>query len=93
MRLRGKRILILESDYIVAHAIQRVMENDDATVHVGAYGAAMHFDGVIVDWRWARGPLLKILSEAGMPILPTRLTRQPSSGDFLNAVSSPARIR
>jgi hypothetical protein len=69
MRLRGKRILILESDYIVAHAIQRVLENEDATVHVGASVAAMHFDGVIVDWGWARRPLLKTLSEAGMPIL------------------------
>ena len=69
MRLRGKRILILESDYIVAHAIQRVLENEDATVHVGAYVAAMRFDGVIVDWGWARRPLLKTLSEAGMPIL------------------------
>jgi hypothetical protein len=59
----------VESDYIVAHAIQRVLENEDATAHVGAYVAAMHFDGVIVDWGWGRGPLLKILSEAGMPIL------------------------
>jgi hypothetical protein len=35
MVLRGKRILILESDYIVAHAIQRVLENEGAAVHVG----------------------------------------------------------
>ncbi len=69
MRLRGKHILILESNYIVAHAIKRVLENEHATVHIGAYVAAMHFDGVIVDWGWARRPLLKTLSQAGMPIL------------------------
>jgi hypothetical protein len=28
---RGKRILILESDYMVAYAMQRVLENEGAT--------------------------------------------------------------
>ena len=56
MTLRGKRILILESDYIVAYAIQRVLEEEGATAHVGPALAAMRVDGVIVDWGWARRP-------------------------------------
>jgi hypothetical protein len=69
MVLRGKRILILESDYMAAHAIQRVLENEGATVHVGPCIGAMVFDGAIVDWGWARRPLVKTLSEAGVPLL------------------------
>ena len=30
---------------------------------------AMVFDGAIVDWGWARRPLVKTLSEAGVPLL------------------------
>jgi hypothetical protein len=34
MTLRGKRILILESDYMVAYAMQRVLEHEGATADV-----------------------------------------------------------
>jgi CheY-like chemotaxis protein len=81
MTLRGKRILILESDYIVAYAIQRVLEGEGATAHVSPSVEAKGCDGVIVDWGWARRPLAKTLSEAGKPILcytsdPTAIQRR-----------------
>jgi hypothetical protein len=69
MTLRGKRILILESDYMVAYAMQRVLEHEGATAHVGPSVDAMRFDGVIVDWGWARRPTAKTLSSAGIPVL------------------------
>jgi hypothetical protein len=81
MTLRGKRILILESDYMVAYAMQRVLEGEGATAHVGPSVHAMRVDGVIVDWGWARRPLAKTLSAAGIPILaytsdPTAIQRR-----------------
>ena len=69
MMLDGKLILILESDYIVAHAMQRVLEKEGATVHVGPCVGPMVFDAVIMDWGWARRPLAKTLSEAPIPML------------------------
>ncbi len=97
MTLRGKRILILESDYMVAYAMQRVLEHEGATAHVGPAAGAMEVDGVIVDWGWARRPLAKALLAAGVPILaytsdPTavrrrlpacRLLSKPASDDAL----------
>ena len=41
MMLNGKRILILESDYIVAHAIQRVLEKEDL-IGVDVADARLH---------------------------------------------------
>lgn len=67
--LRGKRILVLESEYMVAYAIQRVLEWEGATVQVGPCAASTMFDAIIVDWGWARRPLVKALSQAGMPII------------------------
>ena len=69
MTLRGKRILVLESEYMVAYAIQRLLEKEGAFVHVGPSRGAMVFDAVIVDWGWARRPLVKTFSGAGMPII------------------------
>jgi ABC-type Co2+ transport system permease subunit len=69
MTLRGKRFLILESNYMVAYAIQRVLEGEGAIAHVGPSVVAVGFDGVIVDWGWARSPLAKSLSQAGVPVL------------------------
>ena len=69
MMLKGKRILILESDYIVAHALQRVLEKEGATAHVGPCVEPMVFDAVIMDWGWARRPLVKTLSESPIPML------------------------
>ena len=69
MILRGKRILVLESEYMVAYAIQRLLENEGAMVHVGPCSGTMVFDAMIVDWGWARRPLVKTLSQAGMPII------------------------
>ena len=69
MMLNGKRILILESDYIVAHAIQHVLEQEGATVHVGPYIGPVVFDAMIMDWGWARRPLVKTLSESPIPML------------------------
>ena len=69
MMLNGKRILILESDYIVAHAMQRVLEKEGATVHVGPCVGPLVFDAVILDWGWARRPLVKTLSESPIPML------------------------
>src|SRR5688572_26689160 len=69
MTLRGKRILILESDYLVAYAMQRVLEHEGATAHVGPAAGAMEVDCVIVDWGWARRPLANTLSKAGIPML------------------------
>ena len=97
MTLRGKRILILESDYMVAYAMQRALEHEGATAHVGPAAGAMEVDGVIVDWGWARRPLAKALLAAGVPILaytsdPTavrrrlpacRLLSKPASDDAL----------
>ena len=81
MTLRGKRTLILESDCMVAYAMQHVLEGEGATAHVGPPAGEMGFDGVIVDCGWARRPLAKALSAAGMPILaytsdPTAIQRR-----------------
>jgi CheY-like chemotaxis protein len=81
MTLRGKRILVLESEYMVAYAIQRLLEKEGAFVHVGPSRGAMVFDAVIVDWGWARRPLVKTFSGAGMPIIaytsdPTAIQRR-----------------
>lgn len=69
MTLRGKRILVLESEYIFAYAIQRVMEREGAIVQVGPCAALTMVDAAIVDWGWARRPLVKALLHAGVPIL------------------------
>ncbi len=81
MSMRGKRILILESDYMVAYAMQRVLEHEGVTAHVGPCVGPTEFDGVIVDWGWARRPLANTLSKAGVPMLaytsdPTAIQRR-----------------
>ena len=77
MMLNGKLVLILESDYIVAHALQRVLEKEGATAHVGPCVEPMVFDAVIMDWGWARRPLVKTLSES--PILMLAYTSDPAA--------------
>jgi hypothetical protein len=54
---------------MVAYAIQRLLENEGAIVHVGPCTGTMVFDAVVVDWGWSRRPLVKTLSEAAMPII------------------------
>jgi hypothetical protein len=71
MSLQGKRVLVLQSEYLVALDLQVMLEKRGAVVSIeepGSNGVGT-FDAVIVDSTWASQPVAGRLFASGVHLI------------------------
>jgi hypothetical protein len=71
MRLNGKRVLVLQSDYLVALDVQALLERRGAIVSIEEpqSDGPSEFDAVVVDYTWAPQPIAARLFAAGVHLI------------------------
>lgn len=71
MKLKGRQILVLDTEYLIAIDVQNMLEQEGATVTAGDFGlnGDGNFDCVVTDHESAQKSLVGRLHAAGIPLV------------------------
>ena len=71
MKLEGRHILVLDTEYLIALDVQTMLELEGATVAIGEAGinGDGNFDCVVTDYESAQKAIVARLHASGIPIV------------------------
>ena len=85
--LQGRRILVLQSEFLIAFDLQVLLENEGAVVSVGPRcHPGENFDCLVVDSAASNQPLASCLAASGVPLVGYTGDTEAVSREYPDAV-------